>query len=365
MSRLLTQEEFEKSINENIIPLEKYKGGKHRIKVKCKICNHEWTPYGKKLLEGSGCPNCNILSKRKSNEDFINELKEINDNIEPLEEYVLTNKKILFRCKIDGYEWRTMPTKVLGGKGCPCCAGNARRTIDEIRKILEDKNITLLSTEYKNIHSKISVKCNKCEYEWDTEPNVLLNHPCGCPKCYGNIKKTHDEFVQELNQINDKLKVLTEYLGANENITCECLECGYTYDTTPHSLLSGHGCKYCNHTLTEKVVKDIFTNRNIEFTFQKTFDELIGVGGRKLSYDFYLPKYNMLLEIQGQQHYYPVDFGGKGIDFATKQFERQKIHDVLKKEYAQKNKYELFEIPYWEFDNIGQILESRLLLQSA
>ena len=75
MSKLLTQEEFKNKIRENIEPLETYKGGKQRIKVKCKICNHEWMPYGRKLLEGSGCPNCYISSRRKSNDDFLKELK--------------------------------------------------------------------------------------------------------------------------------------------------------------------------------------------------------------------------------------------------------------------------------------------------
>ena len=89
----------------------------------CPECGHEWSPFGRKLLEGQGCPHCNILSKTKTNEDFVNELKVINPYIEPLEEYVNSNTKMLFRCKIEGYEWRTTPAKVLSRKGCPCCAG--------------------------------------------------------------------------------------------------------------------------------------------------------------------------------------------------------------------------------------------------
>ena len=252
MSKLLTQKEFEERISPNIEPLEMYAGGNKRINVRCRICNHKWNPLGRKLLEGCGCPNCNIISKRKTNKDFLSELENINPNIEPLEEYKCADKKMLFRCKIDGYEWITTPSKVLCSKGCPLCAGNARHTINEIREILMIKNITLLSTEYFGVHVKIKVMCNECGYIWETEPNVLLNHSCGCPKCYGNIKKTHEEFLQDINKVTDTIKILSEYKGANEEIECECLECGYRFISTPHSLLSGHGCKYCNHAKTEK-----------------------------------------------------------------------------------------------------------------
>ena len=62
MSKILTQQEFQNKIPKSIKPLESYKGGKNRIKVKCIICNHEWTPFARKLLDGGGCPNCNNIS---------------------------------------------------------------------------------------------------------------------------------------------------------------------------------------------------------------------------------------------------------------------------------------------------------------
>ena len=90
------------------------------------------------------------------------------------------------------------------------------------------------------------------------------------------------------------------------------------------------------------------------------YDGLLGTGGRQLSYDFYLHGYNVLLEIQGQQHYHPVDFGGKGIEYAKKQFEKQKIHDKLKSDYARLHNIQLLEILYWDFDNIEQIIKNYL-----
>ena len=48
-----------------------------------------------------------------------------------------------------------------------------------------------------------------------------------------------------------------------------------------------------------------------------------------------------LIECQGQQHYNAVDFFG-----GEEQFERQKMHDELKKEYAESLGIPFVEIPF-------------------
>ena len=88
---------------------------------------------------------------------------------------------------------------------------------------------------------------------------------------------------------------------------------------------------------------------------KKTFDGLVGFKDSLLSYDFYLPDYNKLIEYQGKQHEYAVDwFGGE------KQLEKQKAYDALKREYAKINGYDLIEIWYYDFNNIDSILDGCL-----
>ena len=74
--------------------------------------------------------------------------------------------------------------------------------------------------------------------------------------------------------------------------------------------------------------------------------------GGLLSYDFYLPKYNILLECQGIQH----EKFTKGFHESEKDFLKQLEHDRRKFEYAMKNNYIPMEIWYWDIDNIEEIL---------
>ena len=66
-----------------------------------------------------------MIILKKTHEDYVQQVKSINPNIEVVEQYVSSKTKILHRCKIDNYQWRQRPDKILVGRGCPLCSGYA------------------------------------------------------------------------------------------------------------------------------------------------------------------------------------------------------------------------------------------------
>ncbi len=83
----------------------------------------------------------------------------------------------------------------------------------------------------------------------------------------------------------------------------------------------------------------------IDHTTEKIYKGLISAKRRPLRFDFYLPKYNALIEFDGKLHF--ID--GCGLDGY---FERVQYHDHLKNEFCKKNNIPLLRIPYTEVDNI-------------
>ena len=80
-------------------------------------------------------------------------------------------------------------------------------------------------------------------------------------------------------------------------------------------------------------------NWNVEIIRNKTHEIL---KKSKQHFDFYLPKYNVVIECQGKQHYVPVEiFGGE--DGYKKTVEL----DNIKKKMCKENNIELFEYPYF------------------
>ena len=88
---------------------------------------------------------------------------------------------------------------------------------------------------------------------------------------------------------------------------------------------------FYNEDLLFREVKKVFGDR-YEVISQGTPEWL-----RPQRFDIYLPEINFAIEYQGEQHFMPVDFGGKGKKVATKQFEENQRRDKLKKEKSDAN----------------------------
>ena len=188
------------------------------------------------------------MPRKLTHEEFLNKLQQINSNIEILGTYVNSQTKILCKCKKDGYEWKTKPTVLLQGKGCPKCGGNAKLTQKEFEEKLKKQNkhaqdIELLGT-YINTETKILCKCKIDEHEWEATPhNLLQGH--GCPRCGGTGKLTHEEFMEKLKQVNPNIQVLGTYINSATKILCKCTIDGYEWTPTPNQILQGFGCPKC------------------------------------------------------------------------------------------------------------------------
>lgn len=301
MSKKITHKEFVTriaNINPNILILGEYSSMKERIKVRCKLCGHEWSPTADKIVYGRGCPNCKAISVgnrcRMSHEDFVHKLNTINPNIEILSKYTNTNVKLKCRCKTDGYIWFASPSN-------------------------------------------------------------LLYQKTGCPKCSHCYRRTPEEFIKEMSIANANIEILTDFNGVDKKVKCKCKIDNHIWYATPHELLSGTGCPQCCESKGEKVIREWLKKNEYVYESQKTFDNLIGVGGMPLSYDFYIPTINVLIEYQGEQHEKPFNyFGGE------KKLIVQKEHDKRKKIYAETNGFYLLEIWYWDFDNIEKVLAEKL-----
>ena len=355
----LTHEEFMerfyiKNENaENIEILGEYVNNKTKIKVRCRIDGYEWEVKPSHLLNGTGCPKC--YGRNKTTEDFKQELKEINGDIIVLGKYINNRIKIKCRCKIDGYEWDAIPRNLLSGQGCPKCANNKMKLthkefMDRMRKINSDIEVL---EEYVNSQIKIKVRCKIDGYEWEVVPNNLLNGK-GCPKCAG-MYKTTEEFINELKEINDNIEVLGEYVRADKKIKCKCKIDGYEWEITPHNLLSGQGCPKCNESKGEKRVGKYLDSKSIDYERQYKFDDCRSK--KELPFDFYIPSLNIAIEYDGEDHY-RINKRSKNDTYekAFNRFVEGKVRDTIKTIYCKENNIKLIRIPYWDFDNIEEIL---------
>ena len=298
---------------------------------------------------------------RKTHEQFVSQMHKINENIEILTEYEKDNVKVKCKCKVCNFEWESTPSNLLQCKGCKKCHFNNMKTVrmksheQFVSELCEvNKYIEVLS-EYSGAKNKVDCKCLIHNTKFSMAGEHLLRGETGCKECI-DIKlhlgglKTHEQFVDELSNTNANIEVVGKYDGAKSKIEVRCLKCGHVWTPTASSLLCGYGCPSCKRSKGEEKIENYLINNNIEFEPQKKFSDLRNT--LPLSYDFYLPEYNLLIEYQGQFH-----DGSTSMVLKEKYFDKQQVNDKLKKNYAKNNGYNFLEIWYYDFDNTESIID--------
>ena len=224
--------------------------------------------------------------------------------------------------------------------------------------IRDSPNIDVIG-EYIQCKKNIECRCKIHDEIFFATPDHLIQGETGCKQCIqdkyhiGGLK-SHEQFMNEMEIIQPDIRVIGQYDGAKTRIDVQCIKCGHKWNPVASSLISGFGCPNCASSRGEKRIKEFLNDKNIDFECQKSFDNLRGVGDGLLSYDFYLIKYNLLIEYQGEFH------DGTAWQQTEIDFLRQQEHDKRKKNYAKKNNIGLLEIWYWDYDNIEQILNEVL-----
>ena len=210
--------------------------------------------------------------------------------------------------------------------------------------------------EYKGANTKSKHICRGCGIIFDQSPSHnyarKLCSKCGHKKtslkCKGqkrtskllrNKRKSPEEYIQECKEKGFDLPI-EDYNGNKEKIKHTCSK-GHVYYQTPSDHLQGIGCSICNESHGERYIRKYLDNHNIKYEPQKRFHDL--KDKTYLSYDFYLPDYNILIEYQGIQHYESINIKGSG---KYSNLKKQQYHDKLKREYAKENGYKLLELKY-------------------
>lgn len=171
-----------------------------------------------------------------------------------------------------------------------------------------------------------------------------------------------DEHYEKLTSYGDRRKKDGGIYTVYKVYKCRCYLCGkvknincsqfYINPPTEYGSTAYNGYysgAYCDcHKISsfQWIVNKVLMENNVPYRVEWSFPDLYGVGNKNLlRYDFAVlhsdGTVKCLIECQGEQHYKPVDeFGG------ISQFRTQRKNDELKRQYAEKKRITLLEIPY-------------------
>lgn len=312
---------------------------------------------------------------RWSKDRFLRELELLQDK----DDYILSDyeninrwdSKFTVQCKKCSYIWQTNPNIFFDAESrCSNCNRGERWTLERFLKeieLLSDKDDYIFS-DYENISSsksKFAVQCKKCGYIWKVTPvDFFVSSKSRCSNCNRGERWSKDRFLKEVELLQDKDNyIFSDFDGittCKSNFTVRCKKCDNVWSTCSNSFFTaGTRCLTCNESRGERRIALFLKRNNIKFQREKKFDAC--KNKQKLPFDFYLPDFNLILEFNGEQHYKKMTFSPNDETNVAK-FERTKLTDSIKKQWAIENGYTFLEIRYDQINQIEEILTQELNL---
>lgn len=179
---------------------------------------------------------------------------------------------------------------------------------------------------------------------------------CGHKKSGNILRHTTDWFINDAKKIHgDKYDYSkTKYTTKRNKVEIICPKHG-SFWQLPYTHLCGNGCPICGGSVGENLVLAWLINNGIEYIRQYTINnDNLFCSNKKFKVDFYLPKFNVIIEYNGKQHY------NDGWFFKENGFEKQQERDMALRQYCKEHKIKLIEIPFSEMGNIEDILTKEL-----
>lgn len=295
---------------------------------------------------------------KKARESFIRLVEKEGYRIKEDNMYESSSKHIELICP-NSHIYLVTPNKFQQGRRCSKCSGYAKKNTNNFKK-----EVSKIDDSYEVVGEYINAR----------EP-LLMRHDCGsvfkirptnflkgrrCKRC--SIKErgiksrtTHEDFCGLVETLTKgEYRVLSQYVTVKEKVKIKHTLCGYEWEVRPLNFTFHNSrCPNCNESKGEAKIAKYLDDYGMHYERYKKFD---GLRYKKpLECDFYLPEYRTIIEFDGGQHFYPVEhFGGE------EAFKEVQIRDEIKNDYAKENNLTMIRVPYWDYENIEEIISSNI-----
>lgn len=350
--------------NVNLTPRDIFKYTAKPYLFICDYCDHEfsmkpcsikignWCPFcanpQTKLCENENCIRC--WSKSFASTDYIYCWSEKN-KLKPHQVFKHSHTKYFFNCDYCKHEFKLSLDDVMKGSWCQFCSNppkllceeencmicfNKSFVPDERAKYWSNKNKLSPRQVFASSNKKFLFDCPNCLHEITCSPSkdrwcIYCSHKklCddnNCEFCFKNSFASHILVKQWSKQ--NKLSPRQVFIKSNKKYFLTCDVCCKDFQAKLESISRGQWCPFC-YVKTEKILLK-WLSENYHVEYQKKFEWCKNVEtNRHFIYDFYLPDFDILIELDGGQHFFQV--------WNWKSPEDNVIIDIYKMKQANKN----------------------------
>lgn len=306
--------------------------------------------------------------RKKTQEEFIQQLNnKFNNKFDTKEVNYINNKTpVILTCKDCGLRKEYRPDTILAKRtiiGCFKCelvnkkdrAVAKRNKVEELierAKEIHGLKYDYEFVEYKALSKKVKLKCNACGniFEQSLEKHLAGQ---GCPKCAGR-ERTTEEAIKIIKNIYGDIYDFKEfkYINATTKSKLICKKHNKEIKVSFHTLTSSYKDRKCCscewQSSANLYIKKLLDEKDIENIPEYIFKDCKNI--EPLKFDFYLPKYNCVVEFQGVFHFKDI-YGDLKL---------QQKRDEIKRKYCKEKGIIEIEIPYWNYKHIESIISNSI-----
>jgi virulence-associated protein VapD len=170
---------------------------------------------------------------------------------------------------------------------------SSKYTLDFVKEYIDKFNYKLLSNEYKNTTTKLSIQCDKGHIYEQTFSWFM--HGNRCPKCARENRKLSYEYVKHQIEQCEYILLSTEYHHVREKLHMICNEGHECYISASDFINTGHRCRICS-------TKKSANSRRHSYQYIKTYIESFGYKLLSDNYENYKSK--LFIECEHGHQYY-------------------------------------------------------------
>ena len=230
---------------------------------------------------------------------------------------------------------------------CKQCFNNSFAS-DPRSKYWSSKNGISPRFVFKHTRERYLFDCNKCFHEFDQIPSCIIDNNgwckycahralCedidGCEFCHNNSFASHpmSKYFSSKNNTTPR----EVFLNSSKKYIFDCPTCDNEFKAKLYNINNGRWCRYCKNK-TETKFKEWFEKEfsNYELEHQPSFNWCKNV--KKLPFDFGIIIFNLIIEIDGIQHFKQVS------NWKSPELTQQR--DIYKMKQAIKNNYSIIRI---------------------
>jgi very-short-patch-repair endonuclease len=334
--------QFWSSKNGNISPSQVYKSSHNKYWFDCIVCKHSfnthlnnvtnldrWCPYcvNQKLCDDVDCNIC--FEKSFASHEKSQYWSSKNGNISPRQLFKSSGNKYWFDCIVCKHSFDTQLYSVTAGNWCSYCSN--KKLCDDVdcnvcleksfashekNQYWSSKNGDILPRQvFKSTNNKYWFECIVCKHPFNILlSNVTAGKWCSycvnqklcddvdCNTCFEKSFASHEK-SQYWSSKNGDILPRQVFKSTNNKYWFECIVCKHSFDTILNNVMSGRWCSYCVNKTESKLFQSLLPlYSNIVKQFKQEWCKNI----RYLPYDFCIPEHNIIIELDGRQHFQQV-----------------------------------------------------------